>query len=307
MNIEQDGAKRNLILTEDVLDLIGNTPLIKLKGECVYAKAEFLNPGGSIKDRIALAMIEDAEKQGKLTKDSIIVEPTSGNTGIGVALVGLLKGYKVRIVMPEGMSEERKKIIAALGAELILTPDEESIGGAVGKVEQMAAADPNVFVPQQFENPNNPKVHYETTAPEIWEQMEGEISCFVAGVGSGGTVQGVGQFLKERDPDIKIVAVEPKNVSALLGHEPGLHQIQGIGDGFIPGVLDVSLVDEVVEVTDDDALETTRQLAREMGLLVGISSGANVWAARELAKTMKGNITTVLPDRAERYFSTALL
>jgi cysteine synthase A len=213
----------------------------------------------------------------------------------------------VRIVMPEGMSEERKKLILALGAELILTPDPESIAGAVKRVEQMAAEDPRIFVPQQFENPDNPRVHYEATAVELWRQMTGDIDCFVAGVGSGGTLQGVGKFLKEHKPGVKIVAVEPKNVSALLGHEPGLHQIQGIGDGFIPAVLDVSLVDDVIEVTDDDAIETTRQLGRDHGLLVGISSGANVWAARRLAETVEGKITTILPDRAERYFSTALL
>ncbi|MCX7425975.1 MAG: cysteine synthase A [Planctomycetia bacterium] len=293
--------------TDNVLDLIGNTPLVRLRGENIYAKAEFLNPGGSIKDRVALAMLEGAERDGRLKPDTIICEPTSGNTGIGIALIGRLKGYAVRIAMPEGMSEERKKIIRALGAELVLTPDEESIGGAVKAVQRMAAEDPRVYVPQQFENPDNPRCHYEQTAQELWRQISGEVDCFVAGVGSGGTLQGVGRFLKEHRPDAKIVAVEPKNVSALLGHEPGLHQIQGIGDGFIPAVLDVSMVDDVVEVTDEDAIETTRQLARELGLLVGISSGANVWAARQLAKSIKGNIATVLPDRAERYFSTSLL
>ena len=224
-----------------------------------------------------------------------------------MALVGRLKGYEVRIVMPQGMSEERKKLIRALGAELILTPDEESIGGAVCRVQQIAASDPRVFVPQQFENPDNPRCHYEETARELWRQMGGEIDCFVAGVGSGGTLQGVGSFLKEHRPNVQVVAVEPKNVSALLGHEPGLHQIQGIGDGFVPAVLDVSLVDEVIEVTDEDAIETTRQLGRDLGLLVGISSGANVWAARKLAAKIRGNVATILPDRAERYFSTALL
>ena len=295
------------MLTDNILELIGNTPLIQLKGERIFAKAEFLNPGGSIKDRVALAMLEGAQRDGKLKKDSIITEPSSGNTGIGLALVGRLMGYRVRIVMPEGMSEERKKLIKALGAELVLIPDQEGIAGAVRHVEQMAAEDERIFVPQQFENPENPRVHYEQTARELWRQMGSNIACFVAGVGSGGTLQGVGKFLKEHKADVKIVAVEPKGVSALLGHEPGLHQIQGIGDGFVPSVLDVSLVDSVVEVTDEDAIETTRQLSRDYGLLVGISSGANVWAARELTKTISGNITTVLPDRAERYFSTALL
>lgn len=295
------------MLTDNILALIGNTPLLRIRGERIFAKAEFLNPGGSIKDRVALAMLEGAERDGRLKPDSIIVEPTSGNTGIGIALVGRLKGYPVRIVMPEGMSEERKKLIRALGADLILTPDRESIAGAVRRVREMAAEDPRIFVPQQFENPDNPRIHYTETATELWRQMSGDIDCFVAGVGSGGTLQGVGKFLREHKPGVRIVAVEPKNVSALLGHEPGLHQIQGIGDGFVPAILDISLVDEVVEVTDDDAIQTTRQLGRDYGLLVGISSGANVWAARQLAVKTKGNIATVLSDRAERYFSTALL
>ena len=295
------------MLTDNILDLIGNTPLLKLNGERIYAKAEFLNPGGSVKDRVAVAMLEGAERDGQLKPDSIIVEPTSGNTGIGLALVGRLKGYRVRIVMPEGMSVERKKLIQALGAELVLTPDQDGIPGAVTRARQIVAEDPRVFMPHQFENPYNPRVHYEETAHELWRQMTGNIDCFVAGVGSGGTLQGVGLFLKEHRPGVKIIAVEPKNVSALLGHEPGLHQIQGIGDGFIPGVLDVSLVDDVIEVTDEEAIDTTRQLGANNGLLVGISSGANVWAARQLKQSIKGNIATVLPDRAERYFSTALL
>lgn len=293
--------------TDSVLDLIGNTPLIQLRGESIFAKAEFLNPGGSVKDRVALAMIEGAERDGRLTPDTVICEPTSGNTGIGIALIGRLKGYQVKIAMPEGMSEERKKIIRALGAELILTPDALSIGGSVQAIKKVAASLPNSFIPNQFENPDNPRCHYEQTAHEIWRQTGGDVDYFIAGVGSGGTLQGIGNFLKEHRPTCKVVAVEPKNVSALLGHEPGLHQIQGIGDGFIPAVLDVSLVDEVIEVTDDDAIETTRSLATQLGLLVGISSGANVWAARQLAKRTSGNIVTILPDRAERYFSTALL
>ena len=293
--------------TDNILELIGNTPLLQLRGERVFAKAEFLNPGGSIKDRVALAMLEAARRDGKLRPDSIVCEPTSGNTGIGLALVGHLMGYSVRIVMPEGMSEERKKLIRALGADLVLIPDEEGIGGAVTRVRQMAAEDDRLFVPQQFENPANPRIHYEQTARELWRQMSGQIACFVAGVGSGGTLQGVGKFLKEQHANVRIVAVEPENRSALLGHEPGLHQIQGIGDGFVPEVLDVSLVDEVVEVSDEDAIETTRQLGRDLGLLVGISSGANVWAARRLAERIEGNMATVLPDRAERYFSTALM
>jgi cysteine synthase A len=296
-----------IVLTDNILDLIGNTPLLRLGSERVFAKAEFLNPGGSVKDRVALAMIEAAEADGRLKIGSTIAEPTSGNTGIGVALVGRLKGYRVVIVMPEGMSDERKKLVRALGAELLLTPDEKGIPGAVERVGEMAAGDDGIFVPQQFENPANPRCHYEQTARELWRQMSGDIDCFVAGVGSGGTLQGVGTFLREHKPDVKLVAVEPKNVSALLGHEPGLHQIQGIGDGFVPPILDASLVDEVIEVTDEDAVETTRQLGRDYGCLVGISSGANVWAARKLARNNDGNIATILPDRAERYFSTALL
>ena len=295
------------MLTDNILELIGNTPLLQLRGENIFAKAEFLNPGGSIKDRIALAMLEAARRDGQLRPDSIVCEPTSGNTGIGLALVGRLMGYPVRIVMPEGMSVERKKLIRGLGADLVLVPDEEGIGGAVRRVRAMASEDSRIFVPQQFENPENPRVHYEQTARELWRQMGGNIACFVAGVGIGGTLQGVGRFLKEQKKDARIVAVEPENRSALLGHEPGLHQIQGIGDGFVPDILDVSLVDEVVEVPDEAAIETTRQLGRDFGLLVGISSGANVWAARQLAKRMEGTITTVLPDRAERYFSTALM
>ncbi|NLH42954.1 MAG: cysteine synthase A [Planctomycetes bacterium] len=295
------------MLTDNILNLIGNTPLIQLRGERVFAKAEFLNPGGSIKDRIAMSMLEAGRQSGVLKPGAVICEPTSGNTGIGLALVGRLMGHRVRIVMPEGMSEERKKLIRGLGAELVLVPDEEGIGGAVRRVEEMAAEDERVFVPQQFKNPANPQVHYEHTARELWRQIGGQVACFVAGVGSGGTLQGVGKYLKEQNKNVRIVAVEPENRSALLGHEPGLHQIQGIGDGFIPDVLDVAMIDEVIEVSDEDAIETTRRLNRDLGLLVGISSGANVWAARRLAERVQGNITTVLPDRAERYFSTALM
>jgi cysteine synthase A len=294
--------------TDNIIDLIGNTPLIRFKGENIYAKAEFLNPGGSIKDRVALAMIEHAEAKGLLKTGMTIVEPTSGNTGIGIALVGGLKGYNVKIVMPENMSDERKKLILALGAELILTPADKSLDGAVQKVMQIYNENPkNIYVPQQFENPENPKVHYQETAHELWRQMSGEVDFFVAGVGSAGTLQGIGSFLKEHKKNVKIIAVEPKNVSALLGHEPGLHQIQGIGDGFIPAVLDTNIIDDVIEVSDEDAIDTTRNIGRNNGLLVGISSGANVWAARRIAEKFNGNIATILPDRAERYFSSSLL
>ncbi len=295
-----------MLTTDNILDLIGNTPIIRLKNEPIFAKAEYLNPGGSVKDRVALAMIEAGEWNGKITDKTIIVEPTSGNTGIGIAMVGKIKGYKVCIVMPENMSEERKRLIKSFGAELVYTDPEKSISGAVDEANRLKSENPNIYIPNQFQNPANPKVHYEETAHEIWHQMTGEINYFIAGVGSGGTLQGVGKFLKERNAGIKIIAVEPKNVSALLGHEPGLHQIQGIGDGFIPDILDVSLVDDVIEVTDEDAIETTKDLSCNHGILAGISSGANIWAARKAAQTYKGNIVTILPDRAERYFSTSL-
>ena len=291
----------------DVIDLIGNTPLVKLRNENIVAKAEFLNPGGSIKDRVALTMIEAAERNGTLKPGMKIVEPTSGNTGIGVTLVGVAKGYEVYIVMPEGMSEERKNIIRFLGGHLILTPDSENIAGAVKKAEELVT-EYNAFMPQQFKNPHNAMAHYEYTAPELWRQSGNKIDAFVSGIGSGGTIQGVGSFLKKNSTHIMIVAVEPKNVSALLGHEPGLHQIQGIGDGFIPDILDVSLIDRIIEVTDEDAIGTTRELALSNSLLCGTSSGANIWAARQIAKEHpEWVIATVLPDRAERYFSTGLL
>ncbi|HYH03236.1 MAG TPA: cysteine synthase A [Bacillota bacterium] len=299
------------MLINSILDCIGNTPLLSLEkqtGAKIFAKVECLNPGGSIKDRIAKYMIEAAEAAGRLKPGMTIVEPTSGNTGIGLALVGTQKGYRVKIVMPENMSEERKKIIAAFGGELILTPAQESIDGCLRKVREIKETDPTVFIPQQFENPDNPQIHYLTTGPEIWNDLK-KVDIFISGLGSGGTLAGVGRFLKEQNPDLKVVAVEPKNVSALLGHEPGLHKIQGIGDGFIPAVLDTQLVDEVVEVTDDDATETARWLARTVGTLVGTSSGANIWTARQMAEKFGKDkiIATVLPDRAERYFSTALI
>ena len=296
----------------NVLDLIGNTPLISLEqttGLQIYAKAEFLNPGGSIKDRIALNMIEQAEKDGKLRPGMTIIEPTSGNTGIGLALAGVRKGYRVIIVIPENMSEERKKIIRALGAELVLTDPKLSIGGSVDKALEIASGSDDYFVPQQFQNPANPDIHYRTTAVELCEQLGKKIDIYVSGIGSGGTLQGVAKYLLEKNPDCRIVAVEPKNVSALLGDEPGLHQIQGIGDGFIPDVLDTSIITDIKTVTDEDAINTARELARIQGLLVGTSAGANVWAAKKMAEKYGKDkvIATILPDRAERYFSTALI
>ena len=298
------------MLVNSVLDAIGNVPLIQLKKMSsgnVFVKAEHLNPGGSIKDRVAKHIIGMAEKEGKLKPGMTIIEATSGNTGIGLTLVGVQKGYQVICVMPENMSEERKKIIQAFGGEIIFTSAKGSLPGSIKKMREITEAEPEkYFVADQFVNPHNPEIHYQQIAPEIWEDMKGKVDVFVAGVGSGGTLQGIGKFLKEKNPKVKIVAVEPKNSSALLGHEPGLHQIQGIGDGFIPAVLDVKMVDMVFTVTDEEAIETTRQLSKEEGLLVGTSSGANVFAALHVDNG-RNRVVTVLPDRAERYFSTALL
>ncbi|HAJ32564.1 MAG TPA: cysteine synthase A [Candidatus Atribacteria bacterium] len=298
------------MLVNSVLDAIGNIPLIQLKKMSsgnVFVKAEHLNPGGSIKDRVAKHIIEMAEKEGKLKPGMTIIEATSGNTGIGLTLVGVQKGYQVICVMPENMSEERKKIIQAFGGEIIFTSAKGSLLESIKKMREITEAElEKYFIADQFVNPHNPEIHYQQTATEIWKEMKGKVDVFVAGVGSGGTLQGIGKFLKEKNPKVKIVAVEPKNSSALLGHEPGLHQIQGIGDGFIPAVLDVKMVDMVFTVTDEEAIETTRQLSKEEGLLVGTSSGANVFAALHVDNG-KNRVVTVLPDRAERYFSTALL
>ncbi len=296
----------------DILSVIGNTPVLrlaKISSIPIFAKAEYLNPGGSVKDRVAKYMISQAEKRGFLKPGSTIIEATSGNTGIAVAFVGVHRGYRVIIVMPEDMSEERKKIIKALGAELVLTPAKESLTGSVSKVKEIAAGIENSHILGQFENPDNPEIHYRTTGSELWKQLEGNVDVFVAGVGSGGTLGGVGRFLKEQNPKVTVVAVEPENSAALLGQEPGLHQIQGIGDGFVPPVLDVSLIDEVVTVSDDDAIATARKLARLEGTMVGTSSGANVWAAMKLAQRFGPDkrVATILPDRIERYFSTSLI
>jgi cysteine synthase A len=298
------------MLVNSVLEAVGGTPLIRLQRMSsgnVFVKADFLNPGGSVKDRVAKYIIESAEKQGKIRPGMTIIEATSGNTGIGLTLVGIQKGYGVVCVMPENMSEERKKIIRAFGGEIVFSPAEESLVGSLKKMREIIEADPEkYFVANQFSNPQNPEVHYQQTAPEIWQDTNGEIDIFVAGVGSGGTLQGIGKYLKEKNVDIKVVAVEPKNCAALLGREPGLHHIQGIGDGFVPDVLDVSLVDMVFTVSDEEAIETTRRLSHEEGLLVGTSSGANVFAALHMDNG-RNRVVTILPDRAERYFSTALL
>lgn len=295
---------------DSILDTIGNTPLIclnKLSSGRVFAKAEYHNTGGSIKDRVAKYILQEAQKSGKLKKGMAIIEATSGNTGIGLSLIGVQMGFRVICVMPENMSEERKKIIKAFGGEVVLTSAEHSLNGCIQTMREITQADPEkYFIVNQFENQLNPEVHYLQTGPEIWRETGGNIGTFVAGIGSGGTLQGVGKFLKEMDAGIKIVAVEPKNCASLLGREPGLHQIQGIGDGFIPDVLDINLVDMVITISDHDAIQTTRRLASQEGLLVGTSSGANVAAALEL-DSGRNTVVTVLPDRAERYFSTALI
>ena len=294
---------------ENILKAIGNTPTIKLSNiaKNVFVKCEHFNPGGSIKSRPALNIIERAEEGGELKPGMTIIEATSGNTGIGLALVGALKGYKVICIMPDNMSEERRKLIEALGGEIVYTPAEKSSDGALDKLREIRESDPEkYFVANQFKNPANPEIHYKRTGPELWQDMGGMVDVFVAGVGSGGTLQGIGTFLREQNPKVKIVAVEPKNSAALLGREPGLHQIQGIGDGFVPEVLDVKNIDMVCTVSDEEAVATTRLLAQKEGLLVGTSSGANLWVALQFDNGIN-RVATVLPDRAERYFSTALI
>lgn len=298
------------MVINSVLDAVGGIPLVQLKKMSsgnVFVKAEFLNPGGSIKDRVAKYIIESAQNDGELKPGMIIIEATSGNTGIGLSLVGVQKGFQVICVMPENVSEERKRIIQAFGGETVFTSADENLSGCLNRMREITQVEPDkYFVVNQFANPLNPEVHYQQTGPEIWRDTNGEVDVFVAGIGSGGTLQGIGQFLREKNPRVKIVAVEPRNSASLLGREPGLHMIEGIGDGFVPDVLDVNLVDTVITVSDDEAIETTRRLALKEGLLVGTSSGANVFAALQM-DNRRNKIVTVLPDRAERYFSTALL
>lgn len=303
-------------IAASVTDLIGNTPLVRLNrvtegaGATVVAKLEFFNPGHSVKDRIAVAMIEAAERDGKIGPDTVIVEPTSGNTGIGLAMVCAARGYKLIITMPETMSRERRQLLRAYGAELVLTPGPDGMGGAIAKAREIVAANPDThFLPQQFENPANPAIHRSTTAEEIWRDTDGQIDILVAGVGTGGTITGVGEVLKERKPGVQVVAVEPDASPVLSGGAKGPHPIQGIGAGFVPPILNTGIYDEIIRVANDDAFETARNVATQEGVLVGISSGAAVWAALQLAKRPENAgklIVVVIPSFGERYLSTPL-
>ena|ERR1700730_13576428 len=301
-------------VANSILDLIGNTPIVKLNNIVdedsadVYVKLEWFNPGGSVKDRIAQSMIEDAEKAGKLKPGGTIVEPTSGNTGIGLALVAAAKGYKAILVMPDTMSLERRNLLRAFGSELVLTPGAEGMSGAIRKAKEIQEENPEYYMPQQFDNPSNPKVHRETTGKEIVEQMEGKLDAFVAAVGTGGTITGVGEVLRKEIPNVKLITVEPTNSPVLSGGKPGPHKIQGIGAGFVPEVLKTDLLDEIILVDNEAAFETARKLAKEEGLLVGISTGANVYAAMQVAKKLgKGKrVLAVSPSNGERYLSSPL-
>ncbi len=304
-------------IAKKLTDLVGNTPLLelgkfsKLKGlkTPVIAKVEYFNPGGSVKDRVALAMIEDAEAKGILKPGATIIEPTSGNTGVGLALVSAVKGYKLILTMPETMSVERRNLVKAYGATVKLTPGKDGMPGAIKAAEELRDSIPGSVILQQFENAANPRRHYETTGREIWEQTDGKIDIIVAGVGTGGTISGIGKRLKEYNPNIKVVAVEPATSPVLNGGKSGPHKIQGIGAGFVPKTYDASVIDEVLDIDNDDAIRTGRELAREEGLLVGISSGAAAFAAAELAKRPENDgktIVAILPDTGERYLSTVL-
>ncbi|MFZ5806294.1 MAG: cysteine synthase A [Verrucomicrobiota bacterium] len=310
-----------MAIYNNLIETVGHTPLVKLNRisqglqATIAVKCEFFNPLGSVKDRIGIAMIEAAEKEGVLTPDTVIIEPTSGNTGIALAFAGAVCGYRVMLTMPESMSEERRTLLAMLGAELILTPASDGMKGAIAMAESLQMSIPKGWIPQQFSNPANPKIHRETTAEEIWKDTEGKVDIFVAGVGTGGTISGVGEVLKNRKPDAKIIAVEPKSspiiTQTLKGENvsPAPHKIQGIGAGFIPGNLNLSILDEVIQVTDEQAIQMAQRMAKEEGLLVGISTGANVFAAMELARRPENKdklIVTIAASTGERYLSTAL-
>lgn len=301
-------------IAKNLADLIGNTPLLELTNyNRIYglqarliAKLEYFNPAGSVKDRIGYAMITDAEAQGLLTEDTVIIEPTSGNTGIGLAFVAAARGYRLILTMPDTMTQERRSLLKALGAELVLTPGAEGMPGAISRAQELAREIPNSFMPRQFENPANPAIHRQTTAAEIWRDTDGQIDLFVGGVGTGGTITGVGEGLKDRRPDIKIIAVEPFDSPVLSGGSPGMHRIQGIGAGFVPQVFNPGIVDEIYTVKDEEAFATTRALAKTEGLLVGISSGAATFAAAQIAQRPENagkTIVVLLPDSGERYLS----
>jgi len=304
-------------IAKHLTDLIGNTPLLELTNynkinntlATIYAKLEYFNPASSVKDRIGFAMIDKAEKDGLINKDTTIIEPTSGNTGIALAFVAASKGYKLILTMPETFSVERRNILKALGAELVLTPGPDGMGGAIKKAEELKSITPNSFIPQQFKNPANPEIHRRTTAEEIWRDTEGHVDIFISGVGTGGTITGVGEVLKKRNPSIKVIAVEPFDSPVLSGGQKGPHKIQGIGAGFVPDILNRSIIDEIILVKNEEAFDTSRALARSEGLLVGISSGAATQAALQVAKRPENkgkNIVVILPDTGERYLSTTL-
>ncbi|MDF2891005.1 MAG: cysteine synthase [Clostridia bacterium] len=304
-------------IKKSLTDLIGNTPMLEIENynkqsnvdATIIAKLEYFNPGGSVKDRVGYAMIKDAEDNGLLNKDSVIIEPTSGNTGIALAFVAAARGYRIILTMPETMSVERRSLLAALGAELVLTPGPEGMKGAIRRAEELAAEIPNSYIPQQFKNPANPQYHRNTTAEEIWRDTDGKVDIFVAGVGTGGTITGVGEVLKAKNPNIRIIAVEPIDSPVLSGGNPGPHKIQGIGAGFIPDILNAGVIDEIMQIRNEEAFEASRKLAKTEGLLAGISSGAALHAATELAKRPENkgsNIVVLLPDTGERYLSTPL-
>ena len=305
------------MIYKEISQLTGKTPLMELLNyekekklnAKIIAKLEFFNPAGSSKDRVAVKMIDEAEKAGILKKGSVVIEPTSGNTGIGLASVCASRGYEIILTMPETMSVERRNLLSAYGAQIVLTDGRKGMNGAIEKAKELAKENKNSFIPSQFENSANPLAHYETTGPEIWADLEGDIDIFVAGVGTGGTISGTGKFLKEKNPNIKIVAVEPKNSPVLSGGEAGAHGLQGIGAGFVPDTLDTKIYDEIVTANEEDAFKESRTLARKEGILVGISSGAALWAASELAKRKENEgktIVVLLPDSGERYLSTGI-